>query len=88
MPGNDGGSVTRWIGGLRAGDGEAAQALWERYFDRLVRLARKRRPCRADGGGGRGRRGTRAPSTASAPAWPAGGSRSWEIATISGSCWW
>ena len=34
------GSVTHWIGALRAGDGAAAQRLWERYFDRLVRLAR------------------------------------------------
>jgi DNA-directed RNA polymerase specialized sigma24 family protein len=34
------GSVTHWIGALKAGDGEAAQRLWERYFDELVRLAR------------------------------------------------
>ena len=38
------GSVTRWIGDLVAGDvaGSAAQKLWERYFDRLVHLARAR----------------------------------------------
>jgi DNA-directed RNA polymerase specialized sigma24 family protein len=38
------GSVTRWIGDLVAGDaaGTAAQKLWERYFDRLVLLARDR----------------------------------------------
>lgn len=36
------GSVTQWIGDLKAGDNDAAQALWQRYFDRLVRLARKR----------------------------------------------
>jgi DNA-directed RNA polymerase specialized sigma24 family protein len=36
------GSVTRWIGDLKAGDNGAAQQLWERYFERLVRLARKR----------------------------------------------
>jgi DNA-directed RNA polymerase specialized sigma24 family protein len=42
MPMDNGGSVTRWIGGLKTGDAAAAQALWERYFDRLVRLARKR----------------------------------------------
>ncbi len=36
------GSVTRWVADLRAGDAEAARALWERYFDRLVRLARRR----------------------------------------------
>ena len=43
MEGYDaGGSVTRWIGPLKAGDVEAAQALWDRYFDGLVRLARTR----------------------------------------------
>jgi len=49
MPVEDGGSVTRWIGDLKAGDPEAARALWERYFDRLVRLARKRLSRRAGG---------------------------------------
>lgn len=34
------GSITRWIGGLKSGDQDAARALWERYFDRLARLAR------------------------------------------------
>jgi DNA-directed RNA polymerase specialized sigma24 family protein len=34
------GSVTRWIGALKDGDGMAAQPLWERYFAELVRLAR------------------------------------------------
>jgi DNA-directed RNA polymerase specialized sigma24 family protein len=34
------GSVTRWIGELKAGDRAAAQRLWEGYFDRLLRLAR------------------------------------------------
>jgi DNA-directed RNA polymerase specialized sigma24 family protein len=38
----DPGSVTRWIGGLKEGDQDAVQALWERYFSRLVRLARAR----------------------------------------------
>jgi DNA-directed RNA polymerase specialized sigma24 family protein len=36
------GSVTRWIDDLRDGEDEAARQLWERYFDRLVRLARAR----------------------------------------------
>jgi DNA-directed RNA polymerase specialized sigma24 family protein len=36
------GSVTRWIGQLKAGDPLAAQKLWERYFRRLVGLARKK----------------------------------------------
>jgi DNA-directed RNA polymerase specialized sigma24 family protein len=37
-----GGSVTQWIGPLKAGDTEAVRALWQRYFDGLVRLARNR----------------------------------------------
>src|SRR5258708_5465897 len=36
------GSVTRWLDRLKAGDPVAAQSLWERYFRRLVGLARKR----------------------------------------------
>ena len=35
-------SVTQWIGRLKAGDPDAAQKLWERYFRRLVGLARKK----------------------------------------------
>lgn len=34
------GSVTQWLGDLKAGDQEAARKLWDRYFDRLVRMAR------------------------------------------------
>jgi DNA-directed RNA polymerase specialized sigma24 family protein len=41
MPSADG-SVTRWLGQLQTGDSAAAQPLWERYFRRLVGLARKR----------------------------------------------
>jgi DNA-directed RNA polymerase specialized sigma24 family protein len=41
-PDNEDGSVTRWIDQLKAGDPDAAQPLWERYFDRLVRLARQK----------------------------------------------
>jgi DNA-directed RNA polymerase specialized sigma24 family protein len=36
------GSVTHWVGQLQAGDEGAAQHLWERYFRRLVGLARKK----------------------------------------------
>src|SRR6516162_5683836 len=39
---SSGGSVTHWIGRLRAGDQAAAQPLWQLYFRRLVGLARKR----------------------------------------------
>jgi DNA-directed RNA polymerase specialized sigma24 family protein len=34
------GSITRWIDLLKVGDALAAQRLWERYFQRLVWLAR------------------------------------------------
>lgn len=37
-----GGSVTYWLNQLQAGDPAAAQQLWERYFQRLVGLARKK----------------------------------------------
>ncbi len=43
------GSVTLWIGKLKAGAREAAQPLWERYFGLLVDRARRKlasRPCR------------------------------------------
>jgi DNA-directed RNA polymerase specialized sigma24 family protein len=36
------GSVTRWIRQLKAGDHDAARLLWQRYFDRLVRVARQK----------------------------------------------
>jgi DNA-directed RNA polymerase specialized sigma24 family protein len=36
------GSVTRWLQPLQAGDPAAAQQLWERYFHRLVGLARQK----------------------------------------------
>jgi DNA-directed RNA polymerase specialized sigma24 family protein len=35
-------SVTHWINQLKGGDADAAQKLWERYFERLVGLARKK----------------------------------------------
>jgi DNA-directed RNA polymerase specialized sigma24 family protein len=37
-----GGSVTCWLGQLQAGNRAAAEELWQRYFRRLVGLARKR----------------------------------------------
>jgi len=35
-------SVSKWLAGLRAGDAEAAQELWNRYANRLVEVARHR----------------------------------------------
>jgi DNA-directed RNA polymerase specialized sigma24 family protein len=43
-------AVTVWLGQLQAGESAAARPLWEKYFHRLVGLARKRlrdAPCRA-----------------------------------------
>jgi RNA polymerase sigma factor (sigma-70 family) len=37
-------SVASWLLGARARDDVAAQRLWERYFERLVRLARHKLP--------------------------------------------
>jgi DNA-directed RNA polymerase specialized sigma24 family protein len=42
MTGEDGDSVTAWIESLKAGDAHAAEKLWRRYFEALVRLARER----------------------------------------------
>jgi DNA-directed RNA polymerase specialized sigma24 family protein len=36
------GSVSRWLGPLRKGDPAAVEQLWQRYFHRLVGLARGR----------------------------------------------
>jgi DNA-directed RNA polymerase specialized sigma24 family protein len=36
------GSVSHWLGQFRHGDPAAAQKLWERYYGRLVGLARKK----------------------------------------------
>jgi DNA-directed RNA polymerase specialized sigma24 family protein len=36
------GSVTHWLNLLKAGESAAAQPLWERYFRRLVGMARKK----------------------------------------------
>jgi DNA-directed RNA polymerase specialized sigma24 family protein len=41
------GSISRLLGGLRAGDEEAVRQLWQRCFQPLVRLARERLSGRA-----------------------------------------
>jgi len=40
MSTREGGSITGWLGNLKEGDQAAAQPLWERYFSRLVEVAR------------------------------------------------
>ncbi|HEX4000721.1 MAG TPA: ECF-type sigma factor [Pirellulales bacterium] len=47
MPASD--EVTLWIGKLSDGNSQAAQAIWNQYFERLTHFARKkfeRLPCR------------------------------------------
>jgi DNA-directed RNA polymerase specialized sigma24 family protein len=42
MPDNP--SITQWLQGVQAGDQDAAQQLWARYFQKLVRLACNKLP--------------------------------------------
>lgn len=37
-------SVTGWLHALREGDDDAAKELWNRYFRRIVRLAKHQLP--------------------------------------------
>jgi len=37
-----GDSITEWLGQLKAGEGEAAQKLWDRYSEALLRIAKQR----------------------------------------------
>jgi len=39
-------SVSHWLDGLRAGDDDDIQRLWDRYFQKLVELARGKLPAR------------------------------------------
>jgi DNA-directed RNA polymerase specialized sigma24 family protein len=45
MAGDD--SVTIWLDGVKAGDDLAIQKLWDRYFQRLIRVAARRLPAHA-----------------------------------------
>jgi DNA-directed RNA polymerase specialized sigma24 family protein len=36
------GSITRWLQGLKAGRPEAVEAIWRRYYDRVLAVARRR----------------------------------------------
>lgn len=41
---SNGESITQWLDGIKAGEGADIQRLWNRYFQRLVRLAGARLP--------------------------------------------
>jgi DNA-directed RNA polymerase specialized sigma24 family protein len=42
MSAEEPGSITRWLRGLKAGRPEAVDAIWRRYYDRVLALARRR----------------------------------------------
>lgn len=42
MSAEDPGSITRWLGDLKAGRPEAVDAIWRRYYHRVLGLARRR----------------------------------------------
>ena len=88
MPTESHGSITYWLGAVKAGDCAAAQPLWERYFQRLVRLARQK--LRA--GGRSGADADEEDAALSAfdsfcDGAARGASPSWTTATICGGCW-
>ena len=56
MSAEEPGSITRWLEGLKAGRPEAVEAIWRRYYDRVLAVAR-RRLAAGPAPGGRGRRG-------------------------------
>jgi RNA polymerase sigma factor (sigma-70 family) len=39
---SESGSVSHWLEGLKAGDAQAATPLWNRYFEQLIALVRRR----------------------------------------------
>ena len=55
MSADDPGSITRWLEGLKAGQPDAADAIWRRYYQRVVAVARRATPVIASPG----RRGLR-----------------------------
>ena len=87
MPADGGNSVTQWVNDLKAGNrGEAARLLWERYFERLARLAQARLRVSARGPAD-GEDVALSASTASSRESPPGTSRTSATATTCGGCW-
>ena len=86
MAADSGNSVTQWVNDLKAGDrGEAARLLWQRYFERLARLAQDRLHTAARGPAD-GEDIALIASTASSRGSPPGGSRP-RRPRYSGGCW-
>jgi RNA polymerase sigma factor (sigma-70 family) len=42
MSAEEPGSISRWLPGLKAGRPEAVEAIWRRYYDRVLAVARRR----------------------------------------------
>ena len=42
MSAEDPGSITRWLEGLKAGRPEAFEAIWDRFYARVLQVARRR----------------------------------------------
>ena len=85
----DDGSVTRWLSDLKGGRNASAQPLWERYFTRMVELAR----LRLRSSGHKDASSDEEDAALSAfdslcTGWRGAGSPTWPIATISGGCSW
>ena len=83
-------TVTLWLSQPRPGrSGGRAQRIWERYYDRMVRLARKKLGAHKEAGGRRGGRGAQClPELLSGPPRPAGFRWPRGPARPSGNCWW
>ena len=86
MSTDDQGSVTRWIGQLQTGDPAAAQLLWDRYFRRMVGLARKKLEGAKRGAADEEDVALSAFDSFCRMNWVV--SHNWTIATASGGCWW
>jgi hypothetical protein len=88
MSADDFGSVTHWLGALRGGDLDAAQPLWERYFARLVRLAKDRlRSQRRPGAVEDEQDAALSAFDSFCPLPPGAASPGWTTVTTSGGCW-
>ncbi len=89
MAGETEDSVTVWIASLKAGEADAAQQLWQRYFEALVRLARDRlRGAPRTVADYEEDAALSAPSTASSAGPPADVIPGSMTAMTFGGCWW
>ena len=82
------GSVTRWIADLKDGQSAAVQPLWERYFSRMVELARLRlRSSRHKDAGSDEEDAALSAFDSLCAGWPGASSPNSPTATTSGGSW-